>query len=120
MLRLITSILLLFTVSSVHAAIYCGKEGVPVGGHIGIPTEYTPRYYKSFANPPIYKLDRVQIAWLPYDEEMRYRYQEVVDVDWQNQTISQVDLYDGSLPGIVETDTKEAELRGSSSFPLVI
>ena len=58
MLRLTTIFLVLFTLSPAHAAIYCGKDGVPIGGHIGIPTEYTPRYYDSFANPPVYELDR--------------------------------------------------------------
>ncbi|MGB5486257.1 MAG: hypothetical protein WBN06_02585, partial [Lysobacterales bacterium] len=95
--------LLLIALSPAHAAIYCGKSGFPIGGHIGIPD-------------PASNLSLVQIAWLPYDEEMRYRYQEVIDIDWQKQSISQVYLYDGALPGVVEHDIREAELRSSSNF----
>ena len=103
MFRLIIFALLLVALSPAHAGIYCGKTGFPIGGHIGIPN-------------PASNLSLVQIAWLPDDEEMRYRYQEVVDVDWQKQSISQVYLYDGALPGVVEHDIGEAELLSSSNF----
>lgn len=103
MLRLIIFALLLVALSPAHAAIYCGKTGFPVGGHIGIPD-------------PASNLSLVQIAWLPYEEEMRYRYQEVIDIDWQEQSISQVYRYDGALTGIVENDIREAELLSSSNF----
>ena len=89
---------------------------MPVGGHVGIPTEYIPEVGKFYANPTVYELFRMQIAWLPYDEELRYRYQEVIDIDWHNQSITQVDLYDGALPGIVETGIRETELVSSSNF----
>jgi hypothetical protein len=112
----VLSLLLLVTLSPLHASIDCQGKGVPVGGYFGIPTEYTPRFYDLYANPPEYELMRVDIAWLPSDEEMRYRYQEVIVVDWLKQTTTQVDLYDGSLPGIVERDIREAELRSSSNF----
>jgi hypothetical protein len=111
----ILSLLFLLALPPLHASVDCGSSE-PVSGSIGIPTEYIPQGDGYYANPLVYELMLVQIAWLPSDEETRYRYQEVIDIDWNNQSITQVDLYDGALPGIVENGIREAELVSSSNF----
>lgn len=111
----ILSLLFLAILPPLHASIDCGYPG-PVGGSIGIPTEYTTGSDDYYANPLVDELLRVQIAWLPVDDEKRYRYQEVIDIDWLNQTTTQVDLYDGALPGIVEYGIREAEIVSGSNF----
>lgn len=105
MFRIALTIFILFSVSPCLAAVECGPSGVPVGGNIGIPPTIDS------AN-----LMRVQIAWLPHDEQLRYRYQEVIDIDWQNQTHTEVDLYDGALLGISEEGIRDAELLDSTDF----
>ncbi len=101
--RLIMFALLLVSFSPLHASVYCGSKGFPIGAHIGIPD-------------PESNLSLVQIAWLPHDEDMRYRYQQGVDIDWQKQSISQVYLYDGESGSIVDQNIGEAELLGSTDF----
>lgn len=112
---LILSLLFLVALPPLHASIECQYPG-PVAGSIGIPTEYTTSPDNYYANPLVDELILVQIAWLPTSDELRYRYQEVIDIDWLNQSMSQVDLYDGAVPGIVEYGIRDAELVASSNF----
>ncbi len=125
MLRLITPFLILFALSPVQASIQC-DTGVPVGGHIGVPTEISslvqgffdghPSLHGMVAERPEQKLNRVDIAWLPGDSKSRHRFQEVIVIDWLNQSTTQVDLYDGAVLGIVERGMRQAELLGSTNW----
>jgi hypothetical protein len=113
---MITALFALLILQPVHAAIQCGPDGVPVGGQIGVPLNLPELLPDVVAERPAQELLRVQVAWLPEDEEQRYRFQEVVDIDWQSGAYTQVDLYDGELPGIVELGLREAELLGTTDF----
>ena len=61
------------------------------------------------------KLVEVQLAWLASEEEQRD--QELVSLDYLNQTQSNVDVYNAEN-GILTTNIRDAELLVSSNFDL--
>ena len=61
------------------------------------------------------ELVEVQLAWLAGEEE--HRDQELISMDYQNQTQSKVDVYNAET-GVLTTDIRDAELLESSNFDL--
>ena len=83
----------------------------PAGAHVFLGADLTvPVYFSD--RPEIRELEllRVQLAWVPNDEETRYRDQYVIDVDWVQQTSSDVHIWDGEMQAIREHDAYPAKL----------
>lgn len=107
--------MLLLAAASLPAVAYedvvCGGSmGSKVGGNIGVPTDYATQtsVYGVTQSPPT-ELLRVQIAWLPEDAAQRYRYQELIDINWKTQTHTEVDLYDNEADNVSTKALRPAE-----------
>lgn len=111
---MITSTLVFFAQTAL--ALSCDRSELPIGGNVGIATDLAALRPNVVPTRPKTELLRVQIAWLPDDDEKRYRHQELVDIDWQTQTHTQVDLYDGETGVIASAGIRSAELLGSTDF----
>lgn len=114
MLRYFT--VLLLSAASLPAVAYedvvCPGEPSKVGGNIGVPTDYAtldPESGDGVTQSLPTELLRVQIAWLPTDETQRYRYQELIDINWKAQTHTEVDLYDNEADVVATRALREAE-----------
>ncbi len=68
--------------------------------------------------PDISELDllRVQLVWVPYDPEVRYKDQHVIDIDWVQQTHTNVDVWDGELQAITIRDLHPVVLPIDTNF----
>ena len=68
--------------------------------------------------PDIRELDllRVQLVWVPYDPEERYKDQHVIDIDWVQQTHTNVDVWDGELQAIRVRDLHPIILPSDTNF----
>lgn len=66
----------------------------------------------------IHELDllRVQLVWVPYDPEVRYKDQHVIDIDWVQQTHTNVDVWDGELRAITVRDLHPVLLPIDTNF----
>ena len=87
----------------------------PAGAHVFLGADLTvPVYFSD--RPEIRELEllRVQLAWVPYDEEIRYRDQYLIDIDWVQQTGSNVQIWDGELQAIREANAFPAKLSWSN------
>ncbi len=65
---------------------------------------------------PDLKLLRVQVVWVPPDPESRFRDQHVIDIDWKNQTHTNVDVWDGELQAIRVRDIAPVILQTNTNF----
>lgn len=68
--------------------------------------------------PDIDELDllRVQLVWVPSDPERRYIDQHVIDIDWVQQTHTNVDVWDGELQAITLRDLHPIVLPIDTNF----
>ena len=90
---------LFFLLTLVTAALaHADCPETPAGEHVflGVDTSMPVSLNR---RPEIRELEllRVQLAWVPFEEEIRYRDQYLVDIDWVQQTSSNVDIWDGEL-----------------------
>ena len=100
---------LLMLASAITAQADCPET--PAGAHVFLGADRSvPVYFSD--RPEIRELEllRVQLAWVPYDEEIRYRDQFVIDIDWVQQTSSNVQNWDGELQAIREANAFPAKL----------
>lgn len=59
---------------------------------------------------------RVQLVWVPYDPEVRYKDQHVIDIDWVQQTHTNVDVWDGELQSVTIRDLHPVLLPVDTNF----
>jgi len=66
----------------------------------------------------IHELDllRVQLVWVPYDPDVRYKDQHVIDIDWVRQTHTNVEVWDGELQAITVRDLHPILLPADTNF----
>lgn len=87
----------------------------PSGAHTFLGVDV--RLPANIANRPEIReveLLRVQLVWVPRDEETRYRDQHVIDIDWVQQTSTNVDVWDGELQAIRERNVAPVALLWSN------
>ena len=59
---------------------------------------------------------RVQLVWVPYDSEVRYKDQHIIDIDWVQQTHTNVDVWDGELQAITVRNLHPILLPADTNF----
>mgnify|MGYP000234371248 CR=1 FL=1 len=89
------------------------------GTHLWLGVDTSIPASKSFPDlPDVRELDllRVQLVWVPYDPEVRYKDQHVIDIDWVQQTHTNVDVWDGELQAITVRDLHPIILPIDTNF----
>jgi hypothetical protein len=107
----------LFSVLAVIAPIANADCPVtPSGIHLYLGVDVTIPV--NIASPEINQLDllRVQVVWVPAAADSRYKYQHVIDIDWVQQTHTNVDVWDGELRQITTRDLHPVILQINTSF----
>jgi hypothetical protein len=72
----------------------------------------------NIAYPEINELDllRVQVVWVPQSPDVRYKDQHLIDIDWEQQTHTNVDVWDGELQEISVRDLYPVILQTNTDF----
>ena len=72
----------------------------------------------NIAYPEISELDllRVQVVWVPQSSDVRYKDQHLIDIDWVQQTHTNVDVWDGELQEISMRDLYPVILQTNTDF----
>lgn len=99
----------------------------PDGTHLYLGVDRTIPVSISLADPSITeepwsiyidKLDllRVQVVWVPRSSDSRYKDQHIIDIDWVQQTHTNVDVWDGELQQISIRDLHPVLLEINTDF----
>jgi len=90
------------------------------GTHLWLGVDTSKPVSTSWSELPagIHELDllRVQLVWVPFDPELRYKDQHVIDIDWVQQTHTNVDVWDGELQAITVRDLHPIILPQDTNF----
>ena len=88
----------------------------PSGIHLYLGVDVTRPV--NIVYPEIQQLDllRVQVVWVPFAPDSRYKDQHVIDIDWVQQTHTNVDVWDGELRQITIRDLHPVLLQINTSF----
>jgi len=116
--RFLKFALLLLLIAAPLAAAQADCPETASGFHTYLGVDVTVPSFNRSRQPEIRNLDllRVQVVWVPPDPDIRFRDQYVIDIDWKNQTHTNVDVWDGELQAIREWDIDPVILKGNTNF----
>jgi len=112
-----------FTLFLIMAPLLSAKADCPEtasGTHLWLGVDTSKPATISWSELPagIHELDllRVQLVWVPSDPERRYIDQHVIDIDWVQQTHTNVDVWNGELQAITVRDLHPIILPKDTNF----
>ncbi len=109
----------LFLIMAPILPVHADCPETPSGTHLWLGVDTSIPTSKTWPGlPDISELDllRVQLVWVPYDPEVRYKDQHVIDIDWVQQTHTNVDVWDGELQAITVRDLHPIILPIDTNF----
>lgn len=107
-------LMLLAPVLTAHADCPETPNGVHV--YLGLDLSTPAVYVEEEGRYLELDLLRVQVVWVPRDPEERYKNQHVIDIDWVQQTHTNVDVWDGELQQITIKDLQPVILQTDTDF----
>jgi hypothetical protein len=116
MKHVIIYIVLLLVMTVFARSAYADCPDTPSGTHLYLGVDVSIPV--NIASPQISQLDllRVQVVWVPSAADSRYKDQHLIDIDWVQQTHTNVDVWDGELQQITIRNLHPVLLQINTSF----